>query len=150
MNDSSFEQTWIIFTQGCFVEGLVEIGLVVLEKFFQILSMYFCYFIIISPWKRVGPFIWTNFNSLHPRKLCTKFGWNWPSGSGEEDENVKSIRQQRQPRQTMDKLWSEKITWPFISGELKCSISIKLSELQLLPVTVLPFLCYDTPQTYIK
>ena len=21
--------------------------------------------------------------------LCAKFGWNWPSGSGEEDENVK-------------------------------------------------------------
>ena len=20
--------------------------------------------------------------------LCAKFGWNWPSGSGEEDENV--------------------------------------------------------------
>ena len=31
--------------------------------------MYFCYLIIISPWKRAGP----------------KFGWNWPSGSGEED-----------------------------------------------------------------
>ena len=28
----SFEQTWISFTQGCFVPSLVEIGLVVLEK----------------------------------------------------------------------------------------------------------------------
>ena len=31
---SSFEQTWIPFTQGCFVPRLVEIGPVVLEKRF--------------------------------------------------------------------------------------------------------------------
>ena len=55
------------------------------EKDFIILSMYFHYFVIISPWKRAGPFIWTNLNSLHPRMLCAKFGWNWASGSGEED-----------------------------------------------------------------
>ena len=24
--------------------------------------------------------------------LCVKFGWNWPSGSGEKDENVKSLQ----------------------------------------------------------
>ena len=24
--------------------------------------------------------------------ICAKFGWNWPCGSGEEDENVKSLR----------------------------------------------------------
>ena len=24
--------------------------------------------------------------------LCAKFGYNWPSGSGEEDENVKSLQ----------------------------------------------------------
>ena len=30
--------------------------------------------------------------------LCAKFGWNWPSGPGEEDENVKSLRQQQQQR----------------------------------------------------
>ena len=29
---SSFEETWIPFTQGCFVPSLVEIGSVVLEK----------------------------------------------------------------------------------------------------------------------
>ena len=47
--------------------------------------MYFRYFVIISPWKRVGLFIWTKLNSLHQRMHCAKFGWNWPSGSGEED-----------------------------------------------------------------
>ena len=35
---------------------------------------------IISPWKREGPFIW-----------IFRF-FNWPSGSGEEDENVKSLQ----------------------------------------------------------
>ena len=48
-------------------------------------SIYFHYFVIISPWKRTGPFIWTNFNPLHPRMFCAKFGWNWLCGSGEED-----------------------------------------------------------------
>ena len=39
--------------------------------------------------------------------LCAKFGWNWPSGSGEEDENVKSLQtdgrtDRRTDRQTDD------------------------------------------------
>ena len=91
------------------------------EEDFQISSMYFCYFVIISPWKKVGPFISTNFSPYHSRILRAKFGWNWPSGSGEEDENVKSLRRQWQQwqRQTMDKFWSENLTWAFGSGELK-------------------------------
>ena len=28
-------------------------------------------------------FIWINLNPPHPRMLCAKFGWNWPSGFGE-------------------------------------------------------------------
>ena len=56
-----------------------------------------------------------NLNPLHPRMLCAKFGWNWPSGSGEEDKNVKSVRQRR----TKDKFRSEKLTWAFGSDELK-------------------------------
>ena len=98
---------------------LVEIGPVVSEKkiFFN-LSMYFCYFVSISSWKIAGPFICSNLNSLHQCMFCTMFGWNWPSGSG-EDENVKSSCQQRRQwrQQTMDKFWSEKLTWAFSSGE---------------------------------
>ena len=41
--------------------------------------------VIISPWKRAGPFTWTNLNSNDPRLHCAKFGWNWPCASGEED-----------------------------------------------------------------
>lgn len=39
------------------------------------------------------PLIWSNLNPLHPVTFCVKFGWNQPIGSGEGDENVKSIRQ---------------------------------------------------------
>ena len=53
------------------------------RRFFN-LSIYFRYFVIISPWKRVGPFIWTNLNPHHPSMFCAKFGWNWVSGSGED------------------------------------------------------------------
>ena len=91
------------------------------EEDFLISSMYFSFFVISSPWKRTGTFIWTNLNSLHPRMFCDKFGWNKPSGSGEVDENVKSLRQRRrrQGRRATDKFWSEKLTWAFGSGELK-------------------------------
>ena len=34
------------------------------EEDFLISSMYFRYFVIIYPWKRAGPFIWTNLNPL--------------------------------------------------------------------------------------
>ena len=53
--------------------------------------MYFHNFVINSPWERAGPFIWTNLNSLHQRMLCAKFGWNWLSGSGEEDFLISSM-----------------------------------------------------------
>ena len=69
-----------------FVPNLVEISQVVLEKkIFKLSLIYFRYFVIISPFKRAGPFIWKNLNPLHPRMLCGKFGWNWPCVSGEED-----------------------------------------------------------------
>ena len=46
--------------------------------------------------------------------LCAKFGWNWHSGSGEEDENAKSLRQRRwQPQRTTNKffiiIWNKNI-----------------------------------------
>ena len=42
----------------------------------------FCTFVIISPWKKEGPFIRI---PITKKMICAKFGWNWPSGSGEED-----------------------------------------------------------------
>ena len=38
---------------------------------------------------------------------CAMFGLNWPSGSGEEDENVKSVQQsQQQRRQQQQQQWT--------------------------------------------
>ena len=48
----------------------------------------------ISPCKRVWPFSRTNLNLLHPRVICAKYSWNWPSGSG-EDEHVIIVREDR-------------------------------------------------------
>ena len=42
----------------------------------------------------IWPFIQTNLNSFHPKMLCTMFGWNWPTGSG-EDKNVKILQTDR-------------------------------------------------------
>ena len=36
------------------------------EEDVLISSMYFCYFVIISAWKRAGPFFWTNLNPWIP------------------------------------------------------------------------------------
>ena len=35
-------------------------------------------------------FIW-NLNPIYPRMISATFSWNWPSGSGEEDQNGKSV-----------------------------------------------------------
>ena len=48
--------------------------------------------------------------SPQTRMLCSKFGWNWPSGSGKrwwKRENLLTDRR------------SEKFTWAFSSGELR-------------------------------
>ena len=58
-------------------------------------------------------FIWTNLNPLYPRMLCAKFIWNWPSGSGQEDDIVKSL-QTDDGQQTI-----RKAPWAFRSCELK-------------------------------
>lgn len=44
---------------------------------------------IISRWKRESPSFTLKLNPLYPIKLCAKFGWNLPSGSGEEVKCVK-------------------------------------------------------------
>ena len=55
------------------------------RRFLNFRKCIFAICVIISPWKRAEPFIWTNLNPHHPRMLCAKFGWNWFSGAGEED-----------------------------------------------------------------
>ena len=91
--------------------------------------MYFHYFVIISPWKRAWNFICSNLNPLPPMMLCVKFGWNWLSGSGEEDENVKSLqtdgkKDREMDRQTTDGRWSVKLTTASSLSELKRKFEI--------------------------
>ena len=120
---SWFEQTWISTISGSFHINFSFPGPVVLEKIFKWHHPIFCIFVIIPLLKGAWSFIWTNLNPLHPRMICTKFDWIWPSGSGEEDENVKSLQRRQRRRQTTDKFWSEKLTWAFGSGELKWKLA---------------------------
>ena len=64
--------------------------------------------------------LWTNLNPLHPGIVWAKFGWNWSSGSREEDgmwkvynNNDNACQRQQQRKQRL------KLTWVFGSGELK-------------------------------
>jgi hypothetical protein len=83
--------------------------------------VHFYSFAIISPWRRDIPFVWAKMNSLDLRKICAKSGYNWPSGSWEDVENVKVYRRTDGPtdRRTTDKRRSEKLSRAFSSGELK-------------------------------
>ena len=69
----SFEQTWIPFTQGCFVPSLVEIGSVVLEKnIFS--SIYFLLFHNYLPLEKDGALHLNKLESPSPKNaLC----WVW-------------------------------------------------------------------------
>jgi hypothetical protein len=55
------------------------------EEKFSMISHHICIFVIFSPLKKTWPFICIILNSLHPRMICTKFDWNWPTGSEGED-----------------------------------------------------------------
>ena len=56
--------------------------------------MYFRYFSIslLPPLGKGRGTSFKNFNFLQVIMLCAKFAGNWPSGSGEEDENVKNLQ----------------------------------------------------------
>ena len=112
-------QVWLILAQWFWRRG-----------FFN-LSIYSLYFVIISPWKRVGPFIWTNLNPLHPRIIYAMFSWNWPSGYGEEDFLNLSMYFHNS---VIISTW--KRAWPFIWSNLNplhirinsCQVWLKLAH----------------------
>ena len=66
------------------MSSLVEIGSVVLEKtlfkFRQRFSLFHNYFSL----EKERALHMNKMESLHPRMHCGKFGWKWPSGSGED------------------------------------------------------------------
>ena len=48
-------------------------------NFVNAFSLYRYYLPLETEW----PFIWTNYNPLHPRMICAKLDWNWTWASGE-------------------------------------------------------------------
>ena len=97
------------------------------EEDFYILSMYFRFFIIISPWKKTGPLIWTNLNPPHPKMLCATFSGNWLSGSGEEVENVKSLQTDGQTDRLADD-GRQLIRKAHLSFQLRWAIKIPIAK----------------------
>ena len=115
----SFEQTWIPFTQRCFVPSLVEISPVVLEK--KILKKNINMFSLFCNYLLLEKGVALHLNLLYPRIHCAKFGWNWPSDSWEDDENVKSLQTDKQTdRQTK--------SYQKSSLELSAQVSLKYSD----------------------
>ena len=94
------------------------------KKIFLISSMYFPYFVIISPWKRAWALHLNKLESPSPKDaLCQVWlksaHWFW-----RRRWKCEKFRDGQTDRQTMDDRWSEKLTWAFSSGELKTKLFI--------------------------
>ena len=72
-------------------EALCQVWLKLVQWFLRIFLNFvdvFSLFVIISPWKRAGPFICIKLTHLHPKMHCAKFGWHWFSGSWGENFKI--------------------------------------------------------------
>ena len=98
------------------------------EEDLLISLIYFCYFIIISPWKRAGPFIWAILNPFHLRMICAKFGCNWAQWFWRRRWKCEKFTDRRSDGWTTDNRLSEKFHWACSSGELKKNIDQKCSS----------------------
>ena len=88
------------------------------EDFKKILSMYFCYFVIISPWKRAYPLIWRKLNALPKGYIVPSLVEIGPLVQ-EEMKMWKVYGQTDRRTYGQSDEWSDKLTWTFSSGELK-------------------------------
>jgi hypothetical protein len=66
---------------------LNEIGSLVLEKKIFKNFQYIFTLLLLSPLGKGGNLLMNNSESPSLKMICANFGYNWPSGSG-EDENV--------------------------------------------------------------
>ena len=78
-----------------FCASVVEIGTEVLEKILN-LNIVNVFLLLSHLEKKLWPFISINRDMFYQSMFCAKFGRNWPSSSGEEDEIVKSLRTDKQ------------------------------------------------------
>ena len=121
---SLFEETWIPFTQGCFVPRLLKFGPVLLEKkiFFNFINVFslFCNYL---PSEKGEALHLNKLESPSPRdtlcqvwlKLAQWFSrrrWKCEKFTDKQSDGWTD-------GQTTDHRWSEKLTWAFSSGELK-------------------------------
>ena len=102
------------------------------EDFLKGVNVFIHYFVIISSWKRADHFTWTNMNpALHPRMLCSKFGWDWLSGSGEKDffnfVNAFSLFRNYLPLEKGGTLHLNKLESPLPKDAL-CQFWLKLAQ----------------------
>ena len=72
--------------------NLVEIRPVVLEEKILNFVNVFLLFHFYLPLEKIEPLHLNKLESQSPKDALCKFGWNWPSGSWEEDENEKSLQ----------------------------------------------------------
>ena len=122
---ASFEQTWIPLAQGCIVPSLVKIGPEVLEKkIFKIRQFFFAISLLSPLWKGRE----LHLNNLSPNTQeyfvpsLVKIGqWFWRRRYKCEKFTTTQTTTTTTTTTTTDngKLWSEKHTSEFSSGELK-------------------------------
>ena len=71
--------------------SLIEIGSVILGKIFKF-CLYYLYFRNYLPFEKGVARHLNKFESPSPKDALGEVWLNWPSGSREEDENVKSLQ----------------------------------------------------------
>jgi hypothetical protein len=114
-----FEQFRIPFSEGWFIQSLIEIGQLVLEKIFFNFSVFllFCDYFSLE---KSNSFHLNNSESPPPKDdLCQVWlklaKWFW-----RRRQKCKSLQTDGgTDRRTTDNRRSEKLTWAFSSGELK-------------------------------
>ena len=92
------------------------------EEDFLILLMYFCCFLIISPWKRVVSRIWPTLNPLQPRMAQ----WFWRRRFS-NFVNVFALFQNYHPLKKVGALHLKKYEFPSAKHDL-CQVRLKLAQ----------------------
>ena len=114
---SSFEQTWIPFTEECFVPSLVEFGPVVLEKYLNFVNVFSLFSNYLPLEKGVTLLFEQIWIPLTQECFVPSLIEIFPVVL---EKNLKVSKvYRRTDRQTTDNRRSEKLTWAFSSGELK-------------------------------
>ena len=116
MGGPLFLETQIPFTKNVLCQVLLKFAQWFLRRRFLNFVNVFSLFRDHLPLEKGVALHFDKLESLYPRILCAKFGWNWPSDSWEGDENVKSLQTCGRTDgwtdgRTTDSRRSEKLTW---------------------------------------